>query len=231
MYNPDWLRYCKRVVRAGLGTDHMLSAELKVEMVRLGSAYGGWIVAIDPLRRVNSPVVLSFGLGDDISFDEAICRNFGAIVYGFDPTPSSLDCLKRKGIPSNMQIMPIGISSFDGDQEFCLPDGELRGNFSSKATNGRTTTCRVMRYDTLLEMLNIQHIDILKLDVEGAEYEVIPQIMSSRLLPRQLLVEFHHRLHGIHVRETRKVVELIKQAGFSLFAVSPAGQELSFIRH
>jgi len=24
MYNPDWLRYCKRVVRAALGTDHLL---------------------------------------------------------------------------------------------------------------------------------------------------------------------------------------------------------------
>ncbi len=231
MYNPDWLRYCKRVVRAGLGIDHLLSSELKIKTTRLGSSYGGWIVATEPLRDRTSPIVLSFGLGDDISFDEAVCRNFGAVVYGFDPTPASLECLERKGIPPNMQVIPVGISSFDGVQEFCLPEGEMRGNFSSKAIKGKMTPCRVMRYDTLLDTLSIKQIDILKLDVEGAEYEVIPQILSSSILPRQLLIEFHHRLHGIHVRETRGAVEMVKQAGFSLFAVSPAGQELSFIRH
>jgi Methyltransferase FkbM domain len=81
-----------------------------------------------------------------------------------------------------------------------------------------------------LAMLKLQHVDVLKLDVEGSEYDVIPDIVTSPILPLQLLVEFHHRLHHIHVTKTRKAVKMIKEAGFSLFAVSPGGQELSFIR-
>jgi hypothetical protein len=84
MYNPDWLRYCKRVVRARLGTDHLLRPELSIETRRIGSAYGGWIVAPGPLSNARSPVVLSFGLGDDITFDEVIIQDHKARVYGFD---------------------------------------------------------------------------------------------------------------------------------------------------
>jgi len=230
MYNPDWLRYCKRVVRAGLGTDHLLKPELRVPTRRIGSDYGGWMVAVEPLGNAANPVVLSFGLGDDISFDEEISRRYGACVYGFDPTPASLSWIAARGKPSTMQTMPIGIANFDGSQKFSLPVNESRGNFSTKDTAGNYIICDVMRYSSVLAMLKLQHVDILKLDVEGSEYDVIPDIVTSAILPVQLLIEFHHRLHHIHVTETRKAVRMIKETGFSLFAVSPGGQEMSFLR-
>jgi FkbM family methyltransferase len=230
MYNPDWLRYWKRVVRAGVGTDHLLGPELRLPTRRIGSAYGGWVVAAEPLGSVANPVVLSFGLGDDISFDEEISQRYGAIVYGFDPTPASLNWIEAKGKPSTMQVFPVGIATFDGQQTFSLPESDNRGNFSIKANSINSVVCNVMRYASILEMLNLQRVDILKLDVEGSEYDVIPDIIASSVLPVQLLVEFHHRIHHIHVAETRKVVAMIKREGFSLFSVSPSGQELSFIR-
>ena len=230
MYNPDWLRYCKRVVRAGLGTDHLLRPELRLATRRIGSDYGGWVVAVEPLSKAANPVVLSFGLGDDISFDEEMCNSYGAHVYGFDPTTASLSWIEARGIPSNMQVIPIGIANRDGKQKFSLPENESRGNFSAKATEGNPITCDVMRYGSILALLKLQHVDVLKLDVEGSEYDVIPDIVTSSILPDQFLVEFHHRLHHINVMETREAVNMIKRAGFSLFDVSPGGQELSFIR-
>jgi FkbM family methyltransferase len=230
MYNPDWLRYCKRVVRTGLGTDHLLSPELQLATRRLGSEYGGWVVAVEPLARASRPIVLSFGLGDDISFDEEITRLYGARVYGFDPTTESLSWIAARGKPPNMKVYPIGIASFDGRQRFSLPTHENRGNFSAKATDGRQIVCDVMRYDSILALLDLRHVDVLKLDVEGSEFDVIGDILASPILPIQLLVEFHHRLHDIHVTQTRKTVSMIQESGFSLFAVSPGGQELSFIR-
>jgi FkbM family methyltransferase len=230
MYNPDWLRYCKRVVRAGLGTDHLLAPELRLATRRLGSDYGGWVVAVQPLGKSSGPIVLSFGLGDDISFDEEISRGYSARIYGFDPTTVSLDWIAARGLPANMQVLPMGIAHFDGQQKFSLPDNDGRGNFSTKATAGQSITCHVMRYSSILTFLDLHHVDVLKLDVEGSEYDVIPDIIASPILPAQLLIEFHHRLHHIHVTETRKAVNMIRAAGFALFSVSPAGQELSFIR-
>jgi FkbM family methyltransferase len=230
MYNPDWLRYCKRAVRAGLGTDHLLDPEVRVATKRLGSDYGGWIVAVEPLSKAANPIVLSFGLGDDISFDEEISRRYGARVYGFDPTTASLDWIAAHGKPANMEVYPIGIAKFDGRQRFLLPAKDRRGNFSAKATAGHPIVCDVMRYHSILRVLELQHIDVMKLDVEGAEYDVIPDILAAPVVPVQLLIEFHHRLYQIHVTQTRKAVNMIREAGFSLFAVSPGGQEMSFIR-
>ncbi len=231
MYNDDRLRYCKRIVRAGLGTDHLLKPQVRIPTRRIGSVYGGWFVADDPLGSAKNPVVLSFGLGDDISFDEGMIQTYGASVYGFDPTPHSLEWIATHGKPSCMQVVPVGIAASDGEQTFLLPENEGRGNFSSKATLGMAINCKVMRYGSILAMLELRHVDVLKLDVEGSEYEVIPDILKASILPNQLLVEFHHRIHNIHVAGTRKSVRMIKQAGFSLFAVSPGGQELSFIRN
>ncbi len=230
MYNPDWLRYCKRVVRAGVGTDHMLMPEVRVPTRYLGSRYGGWTIATAPLDAVASPVILSFGLGDDVSFDEAMISAYQARVFGFDPTPASLRWLVDHGIPAGMQLLPIGIAAFDGEQVFAMPSRETRGNFSSKHRGGTSVVCQVRRYGTILGMLGLQHVDVLKLDIEGAEYEVIDDLLTSPILPVQLLVEFHHRLHNIRVAETYRSVHAIRRAGFSLFAVSAGGQELSFIR-
>ena len=162
MYNPDWLRYCKRVVRAGLMTDHLLMPEIRVASRRLGCDYGGWVVAVEPLQKAANPIVLSFGLGDDISFDEEISRKFGANVYGFDPTPASLNWIAARGRSPNMQVFPIGIAKFDGRQTFSLPGNDGRGNFSAKAIIGNSITCEVMRYSSILDVLKLQHVDVLK---------------------------------------------------------------------
>ena len=230
MYNPDWLRYLKRVVRTALGIDHLLRPDLRIATRRIGSDYGGWVIAVDALKNRERPVVLSFGLGDDISFDEEIGRSYGASVHGFDPTPTSDAWIATHGKPSTMQVYQLGIANFDGQQTFSSSACDKRGNFSAKQKDGGSISCEVRRYSSILAMLNLQYVDILKLDVEGSEYEVIPDILNSPALPTQFLVEFHHRLHGIHVTETRKAVEMIKKAGFSLFSVSPSGQEFSFIR-
>ena len=125
MYNPDWLRYCKRVIRAGVGIDHLLTADLTLATAQLGSNYGGWTVAIKPLLEVENPVVLSFGLGDDISFDEAISRSYGCRIYGFDPTPESQKFIRLHGAPANMKVFPIGLAPMDGEQTFMLPDDRV----------------------------------------------------------------------------------------------------------
>ncbi|WP_352719115.1 FkbM family methyltransferase [Mesorhizobium sp. M0306] len=229
MYNPDWLRYCKRVVRAALGFDHLLRPECSVPTQKLGSAYGGWVVAVEPLLDAPAPIVLSFGLGDDISFDQEISKVFGAKVFGFDPTPASLDWIAAQELPPTVRIYPLGISNFDGEQTFSVSEDDTRSNFSTKMVTGKSIVCNVRRYSTILDMLGLATIDVLKLDVEGAEHDVLPEVLGSDVLPRQILVEFHHWWHRTPVEQTYRTVEAIKGQGYTLFHVSPAGHELSFL--
>jgi len=50
-------------------------------------------------------------------------------------------------------------------------------------------------------MRELRHasIDLLKMDIEGAEYDVLADMISQRIPVKQLLVEFHHRWPQIGV--------------------------------
>ena len=44
----------------------------------------------------------------------------------------------------------------------------------------------------MMRDLGHDHLDVLKMDIEGAEYAVLDDMLQSDILPDQLLVEFHH---------------------------------------
>jgi hypothetical protein len=89
----------------------------------------------------------------------------------------------------------------------------------------------VRRLATLMRDLGHRSIDVLKMDIEGAEYEVIDDILGSRLQIEQILVEFHHRLPGVGIDRTRRAVRNLNEAGYRIFFASDTGEEYSFIRH
>lgn len=45
-------------------------------------------------------------------------------------------------------------------------------------------------YNDLLKKFNITKLTLIKLDIEGAEYEVILNLLKNNILPDQILVEF-----------------------------------------
>jgi hypothetical protein len=65
-----------------------------------------------------------------------------------------------------------------------------------------------------------REIDLLKIDIEGAEYGVLEQILRDRIAVRQLLVEFHHGIiPGIFgTSSMRSILKLISQ-GYHLIDV------------
>jgi hypothetical protein len=87
----------------------------------------------------------------------------------------------------------------------------------------------VRRLSTICRELGHAHVDLLKLDIEGAEYSVIDDLRASEIRPRQLIVEFHHRQHGVGIDRTRSAVATLKALGYRLFHVSPNGEEYSFL--
>jgi hypothetical protein len=90
---------------------------------------------------------------------------------------------------------------------------------------------RVARLQTIATELGHNRIDVLKLDIEGAEYEVIPQILAGELLPVQLLVEFHYfEQPQLRLAQTAQLIQRLNTAGYRVFARSPVGYEFSFVR-
>lgn len=193
----------------------------------IGSEYGGWTICPDTLS--DSSVLYSFGVGDDISFDLGMIERFGLEVHAFDPTPRSVAWLKNQALPSQFKHYEIGLADQDGTATFVAP-AENHMSFRMTDSSEGSVTAKVCRLETIARSLGHSRIDVLKMDIEGAEYDVIGALAGAPIEIQQLLVEFHHMVgQREELARTERAIAQLRALGFKLFANSAVGKEFSFI--
>jgi FkbM family methyltransferase len=205
--------------------------ELRAPTLHLGTPYGGH--AVDPRGLGPDSVVYSFGIGEDVSFDLALIERFGCDVYAFDPTPRSLAWLSGRSLPSSLHVRAWGVAGHDGTARFTPPADPEHVSatlLDRRDGSGEPFEAEVFRVATILRRLGHRRIDVLKLDVEGAEYTVLDDLLANGPHPGQILVEFHHHLPEVESSRTARALTQLSRAGYRIFHVSPDGHELSLRR-
>jgi FkbM family methyltransferase len=213
------------------GRDPWFSPDLRIPTTCLGEGDGRWTISATHLPR--HPLVYSFGIGLDVSFDLALIERYGAEVYGFDPTPVAKSWLAQQNMPDSFHFVDCGLAAHNGELELALPPNHgvsftplIAGQDFQKGK------FPVKTLSTFLSELGHGRVDIIKIDIEGAEYEIIDELAQCQDRIGQLLIEFHHRMFDVEnaCYMTRSAVGLLRAAGFKLFAISPRGLEFSFLR-
>jgi Methyltransferase FkbM domain len=132
-----------------------------------------------------------------------------------------------------MIFHPYGLGVVDGDVSFLSPTAGS-GMFSVSGNHQNVTSVETkLNVKTLPEIvasLGSPRIDILKMDIEGAEYDLLQPLIQCPVPIRQLLIEFHHRIGVRSLKPTIDNVQQLRAAGFQLFHVSETSSEFSFIR-
>jgi len=213
-----------------LGIEYAPRVDVRLNRCWVGSEYGGFFVALD--RLSSETIVYSVGIGEDISFDLELIDLYGLKVFGFDPTPQSLEWIASQKLPGNFKMHPYGLADFNGTAKFYAPKNSEHVSHSLVINEGSNHPCIEVEMRTLEGLQSLvgeSAIDILKIDIEGAEYKTIDHLLMSDCRPAQLLVEFHHRSNNFSVADTRNAVRKIRDAGYLLFGLSASGHELSFI--
>jgi FkbM family methyltransferase len=226
-------RRTRRYIRAFFGRELWLDRQVRLPSVRLGSDYGGWTV----LPNLIGPksIVYSFGIGDDISWDLGMIDRFGVMVHGFDPTPRCVTWIRRQKLPEAFCFHELGIANYDGDATFVMRNQDPNWNAYNIASPSEDAyekvTCPVQRLATIMQSLSHDHIDVLKLDIEGAEYDVLHDILAGALRPKQFLIEFHYfqDLEG-RLEDTKAAINTLNKEGYKIFSRSAIGHEFSFVR-
>jgi len=204
--------------------------DLKLPFVHLGTEYGGYGVVLESLP--SDAVVYSFGLGEDISFDLALLERAPCRVFGFDPTPRSVAWVKAQNPPAAFEVRELGVAEYDGVASFAPPANPEHISHSmlrGAAVDARRVEFQVRRLTTLMAELGHHELDVLKMDVEGAEYAVLADLLTSGVRPRQILVEFHHGMYEIPVSRTEQSLEALRAAGYCIFDAQPTGREFSLL--
>lgn len=185
-----------------------------------------------PVFLGESSIIYSFGVGKNVTFELDVIAKIGCQVFAFDPTPRSAQWAREQAFPPQFQFFEFGIAEADGEMEFHPPRNPAHITYSVHMERHQESVpvrAPVRTVDSLMRMLSHDEIDMLKMDVEGCEYAVIDQLASTRLRPRQLLIEFHHGFYGFTSAKTRAAVSTLHDMGYEVFWVSDRGLEYGFV--
>jgi FkbM family methyltransferase len=124
-----------------------------------------------------------------------------ATVHCFEANPDAFRFLEenvRENNLSDVHLYPSALWNHDGAIEFFVNDvaGTLRASVRADRGGGTSLTVKATRLSHLLSGLD--RVDAVKVDVEGAEHEILDDLVSSGLLarPERYLIEYHHQIGG-----------------------------------
>jgi|TARA_Y100000817_G_scaffold291492_1_gene263072 FkbM family methyltransferase len=202
----------------------------EIDTAKLYGGNHGWVVDYSKLN--SNSVVYSVGVGSNIDFDLALIEELKLAVYAFDPTPRSIEWIKKQSLSKSFKFIPVGLGSNDGEMEFFPPRKESSTHFSpiDRYDNLGVETIKapVKTLKSLAQEFGHQTIDLLKMDIEGAEYDVIDNLEEQGVEINQILIEFHHMYKGISLDDTKNAIDKLRKLGFELFHISQRTYEFSF---
>ncbi|MBB6269815.1 FkbM family methyltransferase [Pedobacter cryoconitis] len=247
------IQFIKRM----LGIHHQSNVKPLKNLSYFGSERHGYMVP-DNFLASNS-ICYCVGAGEDISFDTELKIAFDSRVYIFDPSPYGINHFNEvkdyvnHGTPltldktlapyvyhisskqfSEIKFVPVGLWDEKKTLKFYDPEKE---NYSSHSAilftdSKKFIEAPVNRLSNLMKELDHQHIDLLKIEIEGAEYKVIDTIIEDKLNVKAILVEFDEVYNttdkSFHFR-IKKSCDSLRKAGYVL-AHSTVALKRLFIR-
>jgi FkbM family methyltransferase len=199
--------------------------EPRQDLIRLGSDYGGWWVPASLLGP--DSVVYSVGVGEDITFDVELATRFACTVHGFDPTPRALRYV-RSHTPENFVFIPVALWTSEGTLRLYAPATAAHVSLSV-TDRDRTGDFLDVDCDTLAgfrRRFGHDTVDLLKMDIEGAEAAVLEWLIASSERPAVIAVECER--YEPWWRTRRRLIALI-QCGYT--HVLGEGANHVFVRH
>ena len=173
-------------------------------------------------------VVIDGGCSYQADFSVYLMRRHGVRAFGVDPTRKHGQALRELETqhPGRFVYVPCAIAAADGDLTFTESQTNESGSLLQDHVNvmqDKTTSYHVkaLTLGSLLEHVGVDAVDILKLDLEGAEYELLDGTTAEQLKPfKQVFVEFHHHaVSRFGKADTQRIVRRLSNFGLNAFSL------------
>jgi len=194
---------------------------------RIGNDGSAWRIVPSMLPAV--PIVISGGAGGDISFELELAQRMNAEVFLFDPSPTGINTLQGiRELPKRLHFFSVGLAGKSGPVLFREPESASEGSFAKVIGNTDSISFECTTLAEVVRLNSLSRVDILKLDIEGFEYDVLESMLADGIAPTQLAVEVHHFLPGIRYAQTVALVAKLYWFGYRL--IYKSRQDLLFLK-
>ncbi|MBI2674988.1 MAG: FkbM family methyltransferase [Candidatus Aenigmarchaeota archaeon] len=161
----------------------------------------------------NDPKIIDCGGDFGMSAIYFKCLYPEATLLIFEPSSSRYSCLKRnikENDIAHTKALNCALSSKNGYIYFDIMKSRVRGQ--NRMRTERVRCCRLSDYINDV-------IDLLKVDIEGSEYDVMKEVHASGKLTnvKKMFLEYHIYTEA-DVSRMREITELIKNNGFRIYA-------------
>ncbi|PUE47643.1 FkbM family methyltransferase [Limnohabitans sp. 2KL-51] len=227
-------RIIRVIAKQMVGLEPIILVRKKIPLKYHGNkGYGGWCI---PEGFINQKsIVLDIGIGEDISFSQSLISMHRCTVHGFDPTPKAISFVENLK-PEKFILHKYGLGGHTRMERFFLPNetNHVSGSISQAVHLGAAEiTVQLLGFSDILKLINEEKITILKIDIEGAEYEFIESLDFANLSSNIniLCIEFHHRWTQFGAVATRKAVKKLEDCGFTcVWRATESNEEFTFVR-
>ncbi len=178
----------------------------------LGSSYGGWAVPGDLIQP--SWICYLVGAGGDVSFDLDLIHRYGVSVRSFDAVEDYVKRAREQaGDEPRFSAHHAAIAAVDGPirMQVTHDPASLSVSAAHLYDSERFIELPGRSLPSLMAELGDERIDLLKLDIEGSEYEVLPTIDLRALGVKIFDVQLHHTGS---VAEARRLIAGLREQGY-----------------
>ena len=167
--------------------------------------------------RAQTPSPLILDCGSNIGMSIAYFKHVypQARVIGFEPDPKIFSYLEenvRRNCLSNVRLVQAAVAGRDGPLKF-YSDGKYASCLSNHKTAGVADGWSVYNVPSVrLGDYLSERVDFVKMNIEGAEFEVLADIEERLRQVREIIIEYHH-LPGLP-RTLHKILEILNRQRF-----------------
>ncbi len=133
---------------------------------------------------------------------ESILNRYHCRIHVFEPIPEHVTMLQQRfSGNSNISIHPIGLAGKTRNQKI----GTLALDSSVFKIQGSSITASFQDVKEIFEQLHINRIDLMKINIEGIEYELLERLIETGLIKMitDIQVQFHEFVPGAEILRNR----------------------------
>jgi FkbM family methyltransferase len=179
-------------------------------------------IIADMMSRINTDdVVFDVGanFGGYACFAAASCQR--GQVYAFEPHPENVRRIQMNAATNDLpvDIREVALSDHSGTAELAVHEEDKMHHL--EAEGSRTIPIQLHAADELIANGGVEPPNVVKIDVEGAEYDVLQGMKETLQNPKCRLVycEIHPESSlewGVSDAEKQSIFELFEKSGFDI---------------